>query len=258
MSPDTVHNAFDAPASNLVNVANISNQGKDNLEVVELGDDETPPGLEDDDDDIKEVDADDNTLPRPGSGAEAIKVMVSRKANGSYEVKDTPDKAKVDAKVVKKRTESVGNKGASRDENGETPREAKARATLKTLVENAKREFLIAQDEVKDKAEKANRTKEEQDLKVAEKAAATAKRKFLALEGKLENLKSNADSLRKMSTSGKRVSDNQSPGKEEENDDDDGWKSVEKKGGKKSQNDKKKMKEKSKEALEIERSFFEQ
>ena len=71
----------------------------------------------------------------------------------------------------------------------------------------------------------------------------------------LENLKKGAENLRKMSEAGKRSAADQSPGKTDEDDD---WTVVSDKKGGAVKNNKKKLKEKSKEALEIEKSLYDE
>ena len=248
VGPNTnVHCASNARANGLTNP--LSNQPQDDSgesgnSVKEIKLD----GEDDDDNDIKVVDEDDHTLPKPGSGPEIPNVTVQKKASGGYEVQGS--------KPVRKRTESLGKKKPAVKPvplDGETPKEAKARLTMKNLMEVAKSEAESTQAEAEAKASIANKSRDEADLKIAEKAekaAATAKRKFLLLEGKWEALSRNAENLRKMSESGKRGPEDQSPGKTDEEE----WVKVDKQ----VRNSKKKTKEKSAEALEIEKSLFNQ
>ena len=83
VSPDTnVHGVFDAKANNLniVGNANEGSQGTGSTEEVLVSDSDT-----DDDDDVKEVDEDDNTLPKPGSQA-PIKLNLAKAGSNNYQV----------------------------------------------------------------------------------------------------------------------------------------------------------------------------
>ena len=83
----------------------------------------------------------------------------------------------------------------------DTPKTDKGRTTLKNLMEEAMVEADRAQKDAEDKAAKANKTKEEADLKLAEKAekaAASARRKSIGLQRKWEDaLKLMKGSMRK-------------------------------------------------------------
>ena len=236
VSPNTnVSLESDPEASSSVNVANtlLKDSSGSSVEVIN--------GSGNGDDEVKLVDADNKTIPDKGD----LKTKIVKAKDGSFKTEE-----------VKKKMDSV-----SKPKNGGTPKAlgAKARQTLKTQVDAAKGESELAQKDAEVKAAKANDTRDEDDLKKAEKAekaAATAKKKFLLLEGKWDKAMKQAADLKKMSETGKRTAENQSPGKEDGEDDSD-WNVAGGGKGSKNKNPKKKpQKEKSKEELEIEKSLF--
>ena len=254
-------------------VANNSNVSLSNNEVnqdkghesVELSGDSS-----DDDGDIKEVDEDDNTLPKPGGGEKAKEpvqpkvVLKLRNSGDGYQVSDSEGTDDEDPTTPTVKAKKVGNttlgvkKKKDDDEKKETPRQTKARLTLQTLLDTAKADYKAAQDEAVARADRANTTREEVDMKAAEKAekaAATAKFKMLKLEKKMDETTKAAASLKSISTKErKRLNDDQSPGKEEGVGEE--VNAEPKSGGKSAKNVKKKIK--SAEELEIEKALFNQ
>ena len=132
-------------------------------------------------------------------------------------------------------------------------KEMKARATLKGLMETAAADADGAQEEAKRAADKANQTRDEGDLKAAEKAeksAAAARRKAKTLEFKYEESMKRDEELKKLySNAGKRDADNQSPGKDE----DQPWETAGKGAGRKGGRNAKK---KTKAEEELEKSLY--
>ena len=193
----------------------------------------------DSDDDPVEVDEDNHTVPRPGTGTggEPVKTGVKPKE---------PAKA---ARVVNVKNDKP---------KPNTPKTAKGMNSLRNLVNETKAEAERAQLEAKAKADKANASKKEDDLKEAEKAekvAQAARRKAFKVENKWdEAVKNQAALLEITKNSSKRNADNQSPGKT----DDEGWVSPKtKKTSNKARQDKKKgRREKTPEEKDLEASLF--
>ena len=240
VSPYTKQTVSNVVSNGSNEVANKVSQDKLGIDEVLLDTDSDDDG--DDDDEVKEVDADDNTLPRPGSGVAGshLKVNLSKTSTG-YQVKEGGG--------VKPKPKTDGTLGRR-----DTPKTGKGRQTLKNLMEAAMAEAERSQQEAATKADKANLTKKEEDLKVAEKAekaAATAKKKSLTLQRKWDEALKYQEDMKKVATAGKRGPDDQSPGKDE-----DGWQTVDGKGKEINNKKKKDRKTKSKEELEIERSLF--
>ena len=106
-----------------------------------------------------------------------------------------------------------------------------ARKKLEELVEAAKIEDEMAQKEAREKADKANTSKDEADMMAAERAeklAVTARKKMINLEEKLKELAKKEEDLKKLTKEGggtKRGA-SKSPEKEDETS------TVEKKRGK--------------------------
>ena len=233
------------------------------------GDDEDEES-DDDDDDIKEVDEDDRTLPKPGSGSgvkvATPKVVLNLKKTGDgYLVSDEEGEAKGERlkTETRKRKDSTGSQGGKISTGNTTlgvkpPKTptpaavAKARITLKALMEAAEVEKLRTQEEASELTKKAEDTKDEKDLKLAEKAekaASTAKRKYLTLVNKWEENTKTNEALKNLHAKGKRSADDQSPGKEDAVEE---ALKVTTSGGKKGRN----LKKKTKEEADLEKSLF--
>ena len=230
------------------------------------------------DPEVKEVDSDGNTLPRPST-----KITLKKREEG-YEVKDDADVLMTVFKecvpkpaTQRRRTNSVPPKPQKADvtlglketkakekeferlkkeavklaekEKKEQEKKEKARKKLEDMVAAAQVEDEQAQKEAKEKADKANTSKDEADMKAAEKAekmAANARKKKMNLEEKLKELIKKAEDLKNLTKDGGQKRENSvSPGKSEEEG-----------SGEKPKKGKASKKKKSKEEEDLEKSLF--
>lgn len=227
------------------------------------------------DDSVKEVTEDDKTLPKPAARRtrkNSVPPMRVAKVNGSDKVykvtgegevndgekkEDRKDDDKEEKKVKSKEAKKTakGAKGKLDETLGKKQVMSKGRATLKELIEEAKKTEAATQEEARKHAEQANKSKDEKDMKkaeIAEKVAAEARRKVLALEAKLQNsIKKGDELVEKMKANeeeNKRKAEGQSPEKEEESSAGKGMTSGKKTG----RNEKKKTKAE----IDLENSFY--
>ena len=270
VSPNDMLNGTNVKASSVLSNNLISN----NLPKDQVNSGDSSESSSDDDMNgssyCKEVTADGDTLPRPGSGnageAGKPKVVMNLKKteDGTYssDVVTTDDDDEETRKVKKAKRRMNDPKNTTLGvkppaTRTQTPaqqekKELKAMTKLKDQAEEAKLEYERLQKEAEERSEKANGTMEEKDLKdaeKAEKAAAAGKRKWLTLVKKHDDAMKNIEKLKTLHA-GKRGPENQSPGKEGEGPEKqhDGSQGS----GTKGRN----LKKKTKEEIELEKSFF--